>query len=782
MNNLPTSLNRVELYLATAAQMPGVTPPEEPLSRLEQYLAFIAGDTSVELPAPASLCEQWLAYVAGITPAEPLKLEGAFHVGVQKVDVRFFAVAAGMPGVVAPEPQNRTEQYWAKLAEILPVHGVLKYATGTNITLTDVAWWKMGLERINGDTTQQTYTGKNLMPVQAGTASNYGLTVTVTDDGKITINGTTTTGVLVKVTNGVGISVGDQIDASWFQQSIVSDLNGDTISIRYVSGTYQDSGVAWRIFKDTAPYLYQWYPNNSILQQSFTSSTVATTFFALYAQTGKTFNNYTVQVQLETGDTATDFEPYVGGVPAPNPNYPQAINTVTGEQTVTILGKNLLKITEPSSTVADVTFTMNEDGTITLNGTATAASWKNIARDFVSPQMTISNIGVETKSQTVDGWTFSASISNGELQSAVHGSDNGWWAVRLKVGETYNNAILKLQLEQGTPSTEWQPYQEQSYLVGLYGKNMFNKAEAITYKWLNSNTGKLQDSSDPNVVTPYIRVEVGKTYTFSGIGNLQIRVFGYANLTDNKLVTYINNVRDQRTFTAQYPYMRASIGGGDAVAVLDAIQCEQGDTATSFEAYTPVELCKIGTYQDYIYKSGDDWYIKKTTSKYMFTGNETVGKSGKTSNNSYYYASSQNPDYGFSDIDKTNMTSGDSSSVVIPTYCQYFVASSSNTVTGSDSIGLSFNLGGSNGLDCRFGVGLTSTINTAALFKTWLGENSPTVYYPLATPTETKITNQALISQLNALDRAALPQPVAYLSVDGDLPGELQISYYGEEE
>lgn len=43
-------------------------------------------------------------------------------------------------------------------------------------------------------------------------------------------------------------------------------------------------------------------------------------------------------VQFVEGTSAGDYEPYVGGQPSPNPDYPQAIQTVTGVQTVSING------------------------------------------------------------------------------------------------------------------------------------------------------------------------------------------------------------------------------------------------------------------------------------------------------------------------------------------------------------------------------------------------------------------------------------------------------------
>ena len=50
-----------------------------------------------------------------------------------------------------------------------------------------------------------------------------------------------------------------------------------------------------------------------------------------------------------------------------------------------------------------------------------------------------------------------------------------------------------------------------------------------------------------------------------------------------------------------------------------------------------------------------------------------------------------------------------------------------------------------------------STLDT---FKTWLSTHPTTVYYALATPTTTEITNQTLIDQLEALASASLNQGV----------------------
>lgn len=153
MDSLPIPLSRVELYLAKIAGM-DVTIPAEPESRLEKFLAFLAGD-DVEMPTPWSLTEQWLCCIYYGTICNHPAVEGAFYVDNQKVDARYFAVASGVVGAtLPPAPQNRKEQYWAVIAANGPIKGVLKSVTGSNLVLTDVVRGIEELQYVYGDTVQ----------------------------------------------------------------------------------------------------------------------------------------------------------------------------------------------------------------------------------------------------------------------------------------------------------------------------------------------------------------------------------------------------------------------------------------------------------------------------------------------------------------------------------------------------------------------------------------------------------------------------------------------------
>ena len=317
MENLPTPLSRVELYLAKACGM-DVTVPEQPLSRLEQFLAILAGDTSITMPTPMSLTEQWLAYVLGGTPDPLLVVEGACLIGAQKVDVRYFAVATSMPGATLPEaPQNRAEMYWAHIAGNPPTPGILKYVTGKYFYLTDVVSGIEELQYVKGDTYQQTYSGKNLFNISAVTSlytyqSNYSI-----NNNQITITSTASSGTSYALIKPLYT----------FKKNTTY-----TVSFKY-------TGNLNRIVMFTSNSVTYGEASTTNTLTFTTSDSEDTMNLGIYPTLGNSITVY--DIQFEEGNQATSYEPFTGSTPtqitpAPNPDYPQYINVVTGEQTVTV--------------------------------------------------------------------------------------------------------------------------------------------------------------------------------------------------------------------------------------------------------------------------------------------------------------------------------------------------------------------------------------------------------------------------------------------------------------
>ena len=82
--------------------------------------------------------------------------------------------------------------------------------------------------------------------------------------------------------------------------------------------------------------------------------------------------------QLEKNSTITSYEPYTGGIASPNPDYPQDIQVVTGENTISIINRNFLNLEKyPYSSTESIlngAIVNIENGIITVDTTEATAS------------------------------------------------------------------------------------------------------------------------------------------------------------------------------------------------------------------------------------------------------------------------------------------------------------------------------------------------------------------------------------------------------------------------
>lgn len=197
--------------------------------------------------------------------------------------------------------------------------------SGTNIELDGtIAGGDIKSVEMYGDTEQQTYSGKNLLNITKGTFTQNGITFTQNPDGSVTMNGTSTGNAYYEMNNTAA------------SQTTITSGVVYTLSIGDV--TLPSGQVVVQIRKTNPNVVYAAVSNKSA---SFTAPETTTTFtyIGVYGS-GVTLNNVTIYPMLEVGSSMTSFEPYVGGTASPNPDYPQEVQTVTGEQTITISDGN----------------------------------------------------------------------------------------------------------------------------------------------------------------------------------------------------------------------------------------------------------------------------------------------------------------------------------------------------------------------------------------------------------------------------------------------------------
>ena len=179
-----------------------------------------------------------------------------------------------------------------------------------------------------------------------------------------------------------------------------------------------------------------------------------------------------------------------------------------------------------------------------------------------------------------------------------------------------------------------------------------------------------------------------------------------------------------------------------------------------------IELAKIGDYQDYIYKSGDDWYVHKECGKVVLDGSQGLSLRNTSVNNTYTYSMDTPFDYKV-----------ESGAIVISDHFIYL-----GTVSGVGAMYNSQYYLDKLGIALYYNSGSPSTqsvyINSNVQLPTWLSTHNTKVYYTLATPTDTKITNQVLIAQLNTLFNASLYQPTSTITTAGNLPVILDVEAF----
>lgn len=217
---------------------------------------------------------------------------------------------------------------------------------------------------------------RNLLPIQNGTVSLNGITISV-DNGIVTIDGTSTASTTFKLSNGLESVEASSVPSTWLNETCVSNKNNTTLAIKHISGTGATSACAFRAYADTTTtYLTQFYPTET--EQSITYNTIGEiSFFCFFTTGGRTFNNYKFAIQLVEGAELKPYVPY--GTNYINLNITDGVNTVNkqiplNDNFIGGIGdyKDVLTIDETGS----ISLVKNI-GKITYDGTETWSMYDN---------------------------------------------------------------------------------------------------------------------------------------------------------------------------------------------------------------------------------------------------------------------------------------------------------------------------------------------------------------------------------------------------------------------
>lgn len=517
-----------------------------------------------------------------------------------------------------------------------------------NIHDTDsrLLWSAVGYDvDYRGDTEQASYTGKNLFNKDAAPLLDYGATHSVLPTGvRVTHNSESVRNCFTRYIYNVQNYIGQTITLSATASASASNVP------RIVIGTCDSSGGN-RVEKSGDS-------GSGALSVSYTiASGDEYIYYQLYSNygvgTGVQVGDYVdyTDVQLEVGSTATSWEPFVGGQPSPSPDFPQEIHTVTGEQTLTIRGKN---VASPNATMV----------------------WKNNSQIQATPIPSGINLSHPT---------------NGSNKQALFST-----GINLS------------------------PYKGKT----VYMRVSFSPSRGGEYRLNRTN------------ISGGNRVSMGSTTISGRLVSFEVP----QDLGDSEYLGFSLIMTNDVSHSIDFTNLIITIDNSD----------------TTYEAYQSAaytinlgttELCKIGGYQDHIYKGSDGWYVHKETRRRILDGTEAWGTSTYQGVRFFY-------------LDTTDgLTSSNSQVVVLSDSFLGQWGGANNTIVFS-----------ANSATPRRMMIFTNDIGTTTSeWKTWLGSNNVLTYYALETPTDTKITDSTLVGQLDAVHNRITRYDYQY-TISGNLP------------
>ena len=439
-------------------------------------------------------------------------------------------------------------------------------------------------------------------------------------------------------------------------------------------------------------------------------------------------------------------------------------------------GKNVFKIDNGFSNYG-ITATLDNGGLL-LNGTSTQSAALKISDTTIPAGSYTSTIFIESGSHTshlklyLDYYVGSRKANTQDFNinnlSKPITLEEEITSVRLgfQSNDTFDNFKINIQVEPGDTSSEYEEYtggiaspnpdyqQEIEVVTGL------NK---VKVEGKNLIDGLLNDSSTGKELTRTINSNEGFYLYIESSSTTTDKVYGFLN-NEYKGTINVSNSNGILTFSGSqnFSFNRIRLQS-DIVATKNMLTL--GATATTYEAYKgqtypinlgSIELCKIGTYQDRIYKNNGNWYLHKEIGKLSYSGND-------------YYSFTVNSvanDFVQFLTPAIDIIESLPSSVL----CNY-------SVTGGSTASKKIRVNISHSVLGTTSSSTNSEARTAFINK--ISSKTMVFYYPLETPTDTQITDTTLVSQLNALYNATSYNTQTNISqVTANLPFILDISTF----
>lgn len=448
---------------------------------------------------------------------------------------------------------------------------------GTSIHVEDSANARVLVLENEGNCKQETTTGANLLDLSGfSTINRSGIDFSYSN-GKLLVNGTATAQIDVYILNTTWNTKADEVK---------NRLNSN-------SGKY-------RLSSSNSKIENYWNTTNGYVMNvaEVTNENQINTAF-LRIPSGTVFKNELLEVQIRSGETIEPWEPYTGSQPSPNPDYPQEVEVIEAY--------NVLPNNAVSQTIDGITFTVNEDKSITASGTATADinfyingyDWSPLPAGsyLLSSGFYSSNSTYFLYVDVQEGTQYN--LSTVDKNGAIRNIDVDFHyrpRIVIRSGQTLNDVIFKPMLIKGTEVKPYAPYG--CIRNKIVRKNLFNK-ELI--KFYANNFSSFENTSNVNNVrirtSSFNLKDIGLKhnvfYEISGFPNgwilAGIRTYiGTIYLEDTSTYSLIGNKFSILSDKVDHIHLLFKNDNSTEMAVSDFensnIQLEEG-VATDYEPY-----------------------------------------------------------------------------------------------------------------------------------------------------------------------------------------------------
>lgn len=378
------------------------------------------------------------------------------------------AQSAATSASAAKESEEKAKQYVDNVLAISPAQ------VTDAITIDPSFAGGLKVNQLYGKSEQKQYSGKNLLNATLQTITQNGVTCTSNGDGTYTLNGPAPdANIYFQIVAKFAVIGGKNY-------RLVGCPTGGNINSKYALFYRED----WRI--------------DSGAGCTFTPTSDVESYVSIKISAGYACNNLVFKPMLVDADkypsvTYDDFEPYVGGIPSPNPDYPQEIKSVV-EPVVVVYGKNIAKkiVVLNNSNHYGIPLYITADlrpSTTYVLSFECAHGYSGYVNEILFDK--VSFVGTGNR-QSIICKTKSV-IQNSEFLA------NGWIFIRNNTGNTIIPKFTNVMLEEASVATSYEPYREQS--VSLTG---------ITLNAIPVSSGGNVTIDGQQYISDYVDVERGK--------------------------------------------------------------------------------------------------------------------------------------------------------------------------------------------------------------------------------------------------------------------------------